>query len=69
MSVEPVRLSLNLKVCCAIRVPGLVMTAAESARQRALDVGAEGWLGKPFELDELSAVVRRYVPSPPPTEC
>jgi CheY-like chemotaxis protein len=33
--------------------PIVVMTAAEDPRQRAEEVGAAGWLGKPVELDRL----------------
>jgi CheY-like chemotaxis protein len=33
--------------------PIVVMTAAEDPRQRAEEVGAAGWLGKPVELDLL----------------
>jgi len=43
-----------------IRVPIIVMTAAESARRWADEVGAEGYLAKPFGLDELLATVERF---------
>jgi DNA-binding response OmpR family regulator len=33
--------------------PILVVTAAADAKQRALDIGASGWIEKPFQLDEL----------------
>jgi DNA-binding response OmpR family regulator len=36
----------------------VVLTAAASAAQRAAEVGAEGYVGKPFDLDELLQVVR-----------
>jgi DNA-binding response OmpR family regulator len=38
--------------------PILVMTAAADAEARAAEVGAQGWVGKPFELEELLASVR-----------
>jgi DNA-binding response OmpR family regulator len=41
-------------------VPIIVMTAAESAKRWADEVGAEGYLAKPFGLDELLATVERY---------
>lgn len=41
--------------------PIVVMSAAESAAQRAEQVGAENYLGKPFDLSELKAVVAQYV--------
>jgi len=43
-----------------IKVPIVVMTAAESAKRWADEVGAEGFLAKPFGLDELLAVVERF---------
>jgi CheY-like chemotaxis protein len=43
-----------------IRVPIVVMTAAESAKRWADEVGAEGYLAKPFGLDELLATVERF---------
>ncbi len=43
-----------------IDVPIIVMTAAESARRWADEVGAEGYLAKPFGLDELLAAVDRF---------
>jgi CheY-like chemotaxis protein len=41
-------------------VPLVVLTAAENAQERAAEVGAEGYVSKPFELDELVAVVARH---------
>ncbi|HUG05008.1 MAG TPA: response regulator [Candidatus Limnocylindria bacterium] len=43
-----------------ISVPIVVMTAAESAKRWADEVGAEGYLAKPFGLDELLATVERF---------
>ena len=43
-----------------IRVPIVVMTAAESAKRWADEVGAEGYLAKPFGLDDLLATVERF---------
>lgn len=39
--------------------PILVMTAAQSARAWAEEIGADGYLAKPFELDDLLAAVER----------
>ena len=47
------------------RAPVVVMTAAASAQTRAEQLGAEGWLGKPFDLDDLANVIRRFVPGGP----
>ena len=44
----------------ADRAPVVVMTAARDARAWAAEVGAEGVLPKPFDLDDLEAVVRRF---------
>jgi len=44
------------------QAPIVVLTAAENARQRAEEIGAEGYLGKPFEIDDLIAVVEKYAP-------
>ncbi|AKU97113.1 response regulator [Labilithrix luteola] len=38
----------------------VVVTAAESAAQRAREVSADAWLAKPFEVDELVKCVRRF---------
>jgi two-component system, chemotaxis family, chemotaxis protein CheY len=42
------------------KVPIIVMTAAESARKWADEIGAAGHLAKPFLLDELIDCVERY---------
>ena len=39
--------------------PIVVVTAAENARLRAEEIGAEGWLEKPFELEDVVAVAAR----------
>jgi CheY-like chemotaxis protein len=41
-------------------VPIVVLTAAADAAQRAAQIQADGYLGKPFELDDLLNVVARY---------
>ena len=43
------------------RTPIVVLTAAPDAGQRAREIQAEGYLGKPFELDDLLRTVERYV--------
>jgi CheY-like chemotaxis protein len=55
----------------AIRERGLevtvvVMTAATDARRWASEIGAQGVLAKPFELDELTNAVRRLTPGASP---
>ncbi len=41
--------------------PIVVVTAAENARRRAEEIGAEGWLAKPFDLDDVLAAVGRHL--------
>lgn len=41
------------------RAPIVVISAAEDARRRAAEIGAQAWIGKPFELNELLALVKR----------
>lgn len=43
-----------------LRVPIVVMTAAENARRWADEIGADAFLAKPFALDDLLAVVDRF---------
>ncbi len=47
-----------------VRVPLLVMTAAKDASAYATAVGAVGFIGKPFNLDQLILAVRDGVPPP-----
>jgi DNA-binding response OmpR family regulator len=42
-----------------IQLPILVMTAAENARSWADEIAADGYVAKPFELEELLAAVER----------
>jgi CheY-like chemotaxis protein len=42
--------------------PIVVFTAAVDARRRAAEIGAEGYLAKPFNLDDLRALVSRCLP-------
>ena len=39
----------------------IVVTAADDAAARAREIGADGWLGKPFGLDEFQAVIQPYL--------
>jgi len=47
-----------------VQLPIVVMTAAQDARRWAKEIGAAGYLAKPFELLELLAVVERLGPRP-----
>jgi two-component system chemotaxis response regulator CheY len=48
-----------------VDLPILVMTAAQNARRWAEEIGADGYLAKPFDIDDLlDAVERRYGPPP-----
>jgi CheY-like chemotaxis protein len=44
-----------------ITLPIVVMTAAQDARRWAQEIGATGYLAKPFDLLELLATVERLV--------
>jgi CheY-like chemotaxis protein len=45
--------------------PIVVVTAAENAGARADEIGADGWIEKPFELEVvIDAVARRLGPPP-----
>ena len=44
-------------------VPILVMTAAQDAQLWAEQIGADGYLAKPFDLDELLRAVERLRPA------
>ncbi len=41
--------------------PIVVVTAAENARLRAEEIGADGWLEKPFDLDQVMSEVARFI--------
>jgi CheY-like chemotaxis protein len=41
--------------------PIVVISAAVDAGKRALEIGADGYLGKPFDLDDLLATAARYI--------
>jgi CheY-like chemotaxis protein len=43
--------------------PIIVVTAAENARARAAEVEADGWLSKPFEIDDVLRMVARHAVS------
>jgi two-component system chemotaxis response regulator CheY len=42
-------------------VPIIVLTAARDAGHRAAEIKAEGFLGKPFDLDELLVLVAQHI--------
>ena len=44
----------------APRAPIVVMTAGRDAAEKARDINADGYLGKPFDLDQLIEVVAQY---------
>ncbi len=48
--------------------PIVVVTAAEDARRRAEEIGADAWLAKPFDLDDMLAVVARFRAGEPAME-
>jgi DNA-binding response OmpR family regulator len=42
------------------QVPIVVLTAAHDAESRAREIGADAYLGKPFDVDELLRTVRNF---------
>jgi len=44
--------------------PIVVVTAAEDARARAQEIGADAWLEKPFDVDDVVRMVARFVDPP-----
>ncbi|HUP27063.1 MAG TPA: response regulator [Chloroflexia bacterium] len=44
-----------------IYLPILVMTAAQDARRWAQEIGAQGFIAKPFDFDELLLAVERHM--------
>ena len=44
-----------------VGAPIVVVTAAENARARAEEIGADGWLEKPFEIDDVLRMVARFI--------
>jgi DNA-binding response OmpR family regulator len=44
--------------------PIAVITAAENARLRAQEIQADAWLEKPFDLDDVLALVARHLGPP-----
>ncbi|MDD4975193.1 MAG: response regulator transcription factor [Bacteriovorax sp.] len=40
--------------------PIIVMTAAADAEQRAKDIGATGWIEKPFGFSKLIALIKKF---------
>ncbi len=45
--------------------PIVVITAAGDAEQRARDIGAIGWVEKPFDLNQLLKKIEKYSRKPP----
>lgn len=42
------------------RPPIIVITAAPDPKEPAAEVRADGWLGKPFDMHQLTELVRRH---------
>jgi DNA-binding response OmpR family regulator len=46
------------------RVPVIVVTAARDAEKRATEIDADGYLAKPFSLEELFTIIELHVRRP-----
>jgi CheY-like chemotaxis protein len=44
--------------------PIVVLSAADDVRKRATDVGAAGWLAKPFDVEDLTRAVEARSAAP-----
>ncbi|MHB1413954.1 MAG: response regulator [Chloroflexota bacterium] len=42
------------------RAPVIVMSAAQDVRRLAAEIGADGYVGKPFDVDELIDTVHKH---------
>jgi DNA-binding response OmpR family regulator len=52
--------ALNVR---GLPVPLLVMTAARDAKEHANEIGARGYIGKPFDVDQLLVAVEHALPT------
>ena len=53
-----------LRNCCAPGTP-IILMSAEPVQSAALDAGANAFLGKPFDLDDLLNCVREHIDNDP----
>ncbi len=51
----------QLRAAAGEQTPVVVMTGGYQAQDQALSSGAQGYLGKPFDLDDLYAVIGRHL--------
>jgi CheY-like chemotaxis protein len=49
-------------------IPVLVLSGDGQVQRKAAEIGAVGWLGKPFDFDQLMEQVDRYAPEVGPPE-
>lgn len=45
-------------------LPIVIVTADGHAAQKARRIGAQGFLSKPFDVEDLISCVRQYLPAP-----
>lgn len=45
------------------RVPVIMVSAHPDAKQRCLEAGADEFLAKPFDIDELFVKIKKHLPS------
>lgn len=55
------KFSEEFKKRFANRCPVVVMTAAADAGERAHEAHANGWLGKPFSLEEITSQINKFL--------
>ncbi len=49
-------------------IPVVMVSANKDTQSMAQEAGADGFLNKPFELDDFLNLVKKYLPNPHPSE-
>jgi CheY-like chemotaxis protein len=65
MSGEEFAAAYQARYAPAIRAPIVVVTAAEHAARRAREIGADGFLAKPYSNEELRRIVAKHLARSP----
>jgi CheY-like chemotaxis protein len=66
---EAIRQLKSNSATAAIPIIAITALGRTTDRQRAIDIGAEGYLSKPFDLDVLATTVRRFTEAAGMSEC
>lgn len=66
---EAIRQLKSNSATAAIPIIAITALGRTTDRQRAIDIGAEGYLSKPFDLDVLATTMRRFTEAAGMSEC